>query len=368
MFALLHGICRPGCVDSSRNGTLTPALSQEERENLVLGEPVRMGHKIALVEIAPGQPVIKYGQIIGFASRPIAPGQWVHTHNVDAGAFARDYAKSTAVPPAPQPLAGYTFQGFRRADGRVGTRNYVAVISNVNCSASVSKYIARRFDAAALHEFPNVDGVVAFTYGGGCGIPYGGEYHQILTRVLGGMARHPNIGGYVLVGLGCETNTIGHLIDEQRLVQIDGDFATAGGSTPRQNRGLGSSRGPAVLVMQDLGGTAKTVEAGVKLVAELLPRVNALRRETVPASEIFLGTNCGGSDGNSGITANPALGVASDHDRRLRRHDDPGRDDRNLRGRATSDLPRQNAGRRRQVDRTHQMVGMVQRRVRRDLR
>jgi altronate hydrolase len=294
------------------NGTLTPALSQGEREHLVLGEPVRMGHKIALVEIAPGQPVIKYGQIIGFASQPIAPGQWVHTHNVDAGAFARDYAKSTAIPPDPQPLAGYTFQGFRRADGRVGTRNYVAVISNVNCSASVSKYIARRFDAAALREFPNVDGVVAFTYGGGCGIPYGGEYHQILTRVLGGMARHPNIGGYVLVGLGCETNTIGHLIDEQRLVQIDGDFVTAGGSTPRQSRGLGASRGPAVLVMQDLGGTAKTVEAGVKLVAELLPRVNALRRETVPASEIILGTNCGGSDGNSGITANPALGVASD--------------------------------------------------------
>ena len=154
--------------------------------------------------------------------------------------------------------------------------------------------------------------MVAFTYGGGCGIPYGGEYHQILTRVLGGMARHPNIGGYVLVGLGCETNTIGHLIDEQKLVQIDGDFATAVHSTPRQSRGLGASRGPAVLVMQDLGGTAKTVEAGVKLVAELLPRVNALRRETVPASEIILGTNCGGSDGNSGITANPALGVASD--------------------------------------------------------
>ena len=209
----------------------------------------------------------------------------------------------------------------------------MAVISSVNCSASVSKYIARRFDAALLREFPNVDGVVAFTYGSGCGIPYGGDYHQILTRVLGGHGRHPNIGGYVLVGLGCETNTIGHLIDEQRLVQIDstkiaGGKPPSGGAAKRPHPHPGPLPGgegeesfaaaqaevrrPAVLVMQDLGGTAKTVEAGVKLVAELLPRVNALRRETVPASEIILGTNCGGSDGNSGITANPALGVASD--------------------------------------------------------
>jgi altronate hydrolase len=311
-----------GTIVKPGSGALTPALSQGER-GIVLAEPVRMGHKIALVEIAAGKPIIKYGQIIGFASRPIAPGQWVHTHNIDAGAFTREYAKSTAVPPDPQPLTGFTFQGYRRADGRVGTRNYVAVISSVNCSASVSKYIARRFDAAALREFPNIDGVVAFTYGGGCGLPYGGEYHQILTRVLGGMARHPNIGGYVLVGLGCETNTIGHLIDEQRLVQIDG-AKIAGGKLPsgdaaRELRphpgplpdGEGVRR-PPVLVMQDLGGTAKTVEAGVKLVAELLPRVNALSRQAVPASEIILGTNCGGSDGNSGITANPALGVASD--------------------------------------------------------
>ena len=226
----------------------------------------------------------------------------MHSHNVEPGEFARDCPKSTAVPPEPTPITGRTFQGYRRGDGRAGTRNYVAVISSVNCSATVSKYIARRFDAAALREFPNVDGVVAFTYGAGCGIPFDGEYHQILTRVLGGMARHPNIGGYVLVGLGCETNTIGHLIDDQKLMQI--------GGTARL--GCIAANRPPVLVMQDLGGTAKTVEAGVRVVGELLPRVNSLRRETVPASEIILGTNCGGSDGNSGITANPALGVASD--------------------------------------------------------
>ncbi len=299
------------------SGTLTPALSQGEREKITLAEPMRQGHKIAIAEIPAGKPVVKYGQIIGFASQKISPGQWVHTHNVDAGAFERDYAKSTNVPPQPQPLAGYTFQGYHRADGRVGTRNYLAVISSVNCSASVSKHIARRFDAAALRDFPNVDGVVAFTFGGGCGIPFGDEYHQILTRVLGGMARHPNIGGYVLIGLGCESNAIGHLIEGQKLIQIGGQQAASGlaqiqhphpGPLPEGER----VRRPPVLVMQDLGGTAKTIEAGVKLVAEMLPRVNALRRETVPASEIVLGTNCGGSDGNSGITANPALGVASD--------------------------------------------------------
>ncbi len=291
-----------GTVLKSMGGVLAPGLSHWEREQMSLVEPVRQGHKIAIAEIEVGQPIVKYGQTIGFASQKILPGQWVHSHNVDAAAFDREYAKSTAVPPEPEPLTDYTFQGYRRADGRAGTRNYIALISSVNCSASVCKFIARRFDAAALRDYPNVDGVVAFTFGAGCGIPFAGEYHQILTRVLGGMARHPNIGGYVLIGLGCESNAIGHLIDDQKLIQIGGLQNGSGSTTNR----------PPVLVMQDLGGTAKTVEAGVKLVAELLPRVNAQKRETVPASNIILGTNCGGSDGNSGITANPALGVASD--------------------------------------------------------
>src|SRR5690349_2514807 len=130
-----------------------------------LREAVRMGHKIALANVMFGQPVTKYGQIIGFASQPIEPGAWVHTHNLHVEEFVRDYAKSSAVPPEPTPLTGYTFQGYRRTDGRVGTRNYIAVISSVNCSATVCKLIARRFDAAALRDFPNVDGVVAFTHG-----------------------------------------------------------------------------------------------------------------------------------------------------------------------------------------------------------
>ncbi len=267
-------------------------------QGLKLAEPVRLGHKIAIAQIAAGQPVVKYGQTIGFATEPIAPGAWVHTHNLSAGQFARDYAASSEVPPDPPPLAGRTFQGYRRPNGAAGTRNYIAVISTVNCSASVSKYVAARFAGDALKAYPNVDGVVAFTHGGGCGMQFGGEGHHTLNRVLGGMARHPNIGGYVLIGLGCETAALGYLLDDQKLVQIGGSGAAA--------------KRPPVLSMQDAGGTTKTIEAACRLVEEMLPRANDVRREPIALSELILGTNCGGSDGNSGITANPALGVASD--------------------------------------------------------
>ena len=269
-----------------------------------------MGHKIALTPIAVGEPALKFGQIIGFASAPIRPGEWIHTHNLSAGEFTRECPRATDVPPDPPPLEGQTFLGYRRADGRAGTRNYLAIISSVNCSASVSRYIARRFDAAALRDFPNIDGVVAFTHGGGCGIQFDGLQHQIYNRVLGGMAKHPNIGGYVLIGLGCETATIGHLISEQRLVQIGGANASSLTSDLRPPTSIAVR--PPVLSIQDQGGTQRTIDEGVRLVAQMLPQVNAIRREPIPASEIVLGTNCGGSDGNSGVTANPALGIASD--------------------------------------------------------
>jgi altronate hydrolase len=263
-----------------------------------LREPVRLGHKIALRPVAAGQQVVKYGQIIGFATEDIAPGTWIHSHNLTAGSFERDYAASTEVPPDPQPLPGLTFQGYRRPDRKPGTRNYIAVISTVNCSATVSKAVAARFGREALARYPNVDGVVAFTHGGGCGMQFGGQGHATLNRVLGGIARHPNIGGYVLIGLGCETATLGYLLDDQKLVQIGG-------------AGMPAKR-PPVLSMQDVGGTPKTIEAACKLVEQILPQANEVRREAFPLSELILGTNCGGSDGNSGITANPALGVASD--------------------------------------------------------
>ncbi len=261
-----------------------------------LSQAVGLGHKLAVAPLAEGEPVYKYGQIIGFATRAIAAGQWVHTMNLAAGEFSRDYAYASQVPADPTPLTGRTFQGYRRADGRVGTRNYVAIISSVNCSASVAKYIAARFDKRALCDFPQVDGILPITHKTGCGMQFGGEDHAQLNRVLAGFARHPNVGAYLLVGLGCETGQIAHLVADQGLVQIGG----------------GTSRPPVVLNLQDQGGTERTVEAGLARLAELLPVANDVRRETVPASELVLGLECGGSDGNSGVTANPALGAAAD--------------------------------------------------------
>ena len=264
-----------------------------------LSEPVRLGHKIALETIPAGEKVVKYGQIIGFTTEAVAQGAWIHSHNLTAGSFQRDYAAASEVPPQPAPLSGHTFAGYKRTDRKPGTRNYIAVISTVNCSASVSKFVAARFGADGLKDFPNVDGVVAFTHGGGCGMQFGGEGHATLNRVMGGIARHPNIGGYVLLGLGCETASLGYLLNDQKLVQIGGTKSSPAGRPP-------------VLSMQDTGGTTKTIEAACQLVAQMLPQANDVRREPIPLSELVLGTNCGGSDGNSGITANPALGVASD--------------------------------------------------------
>jgi altronate hydrolase len=263
-----------------------------------LTEKVRPGHKVALEGIGKGEAIIKYGQIIGFALSDIAAGGWVHSHNVGLTDFARDYAPATAIPPAPEPLEGHTFQGYRRLDGRAGTRNYVAVISTVNCSATTAKYIADKFDSSQLSEFPNIDGIVSFTHHGGCAMSWRGETHEMLNRVMGGIARHPNIGAYLLVGLGCEQAAMGYLVESQGLVQIDGfeNKATL----------------PPVFSMQDMGGTQKTIDAAVAKLSEILPQANDVTRETIPASEIILATECGGSDGNSGITANPALGIAAD--------------------------------------------------------
>jgi altronate hydrolase len=262
---------------------------------VTLAGRVRMGHKIAMLPLAEGDRVVRYGQTIGFATCKIEPGDWVHVHNLSAGTFGRDYAFCSEVPPEPPPLVGRTFQGYRRADGRAGTRNYLAVISSVNCSASVSRYVAQRFDRQALAAYPNVDGILSLVHKGGCGLQFGGADHQQLTRVLAGFARHPNVGGYLLIGLGCETATLAYLVDQGGLVQL------GGGRKP-----------PPVLSMQECGGTQKTIEAAVRQVVAMLPQVNDVRRESIPASEIVLGLECGGSDGNSGVTANPALGVACD--------------------------------------------------------
>jgi altronate hydrolase len=263
-----------------------------------LAEAVPLGHKIAIKAIAKDEPVRKYGQIIGFASEAIEAGGWVHSHNLSIGEFVRDYAPASETPPPLDPIADRTFMGYRRANGKAGTRNYIAIISTVNCSASVSKYVAERFDKSLLKDYPNIDGVIALRHDNGCAMQFGGLQHTLLNRVMGGMAKHPNVGGYLLCNLGCETGTLGSLLEQEHLVQIDGTN--------------GQQTGPPIFTMQEHGGTSKTVEAAVAKVAEMLPAVNDIQREPIPAGEIVLATECGGSDGNSGITANPGVGVASD--------------------------------------------------------
>jgi altronate hydrolase len=261
-----------------------------------LPRSIGLGHKLALREIAAGAEVLKYGQVIGFAGRTIAPGEWVHVHNVRADAFERDYAFCRDCPAPPAPAAPRYFDGYDRGDGRYGTRNYIAIISTVNCSAHTSKYIAAELrERDLLRAFPNVDGVIPIVHKQGCAMQYDGPDHRQLDRTLAGFAKHPNVAAYILVGLGCETGQAVHLVEKEKLIQLNG-----------------IKKGPVVLSIQECGGIAKTVAAGVKAIAEMLPRVDDVRRTRLSASHLVLGTNCGGSDGNSGVTANPALGVASD--------------------------------------------------------
>ncbi|MDX1970454.1 MAG: altronate dehydratase family protein [Planctomycetaceae bacterium] len=262
-------------------------------------EAIDMGHKVAIRPIESGGKIRKFGQTIGYARTAIPVGSWVHTHNVDAGELSLDYAFCSEIPDPPTPITGRTFQGYRRADGRAATRNYIGIISTVNCSATTSKYVAQNFDRAILEQFPNVDGVIPLVHKGGCAMQYGGEDHQQLVRTLAGFARHPNIAAYVVIGLGCETSQASFLMENGGLVQLGGVEA------PESLR-------PLVMNIQDQGGVAKTVARMTGALKEMLPEVNKARREPIPVSEIILGVECGGSDGNSGVTANPALGYCSD--------------------------------------------------------
>ncbi len=274
---------------------------------ITVATPVKMGHKFAVVPIKEGDPVLKFGQVIGFAARFIDVGEHVHVHNVKVERFERDYAFGADLPvPLPPPAVWETFMGYDRgpdrpAHQRYGTRNTIAIISTVNCSASTSKYIAERLRAMnVLKDFPNIDGVVPIVHKQGCGHQYEGPDHKQLERTLAGFARHPNIGAYILIGLGCEIVQAAHLIESEKL----GTVELGGVRNAKQP--------PVVLTIQECGGIGKTTDAGVKAVIAMLPRVNDICRVQLPAKHLILGTNCGGSDGNSGVTANPALGVASD--------------------------------------------------------
>ncbi len=252
------------------------------------------GHKVAVRPHALGEPVRRYGQIIGFATAPIVPGEHVHVHNLGMGDFAKDYAFGADVRNIEMETVPASFQGLRRPDGRVATRNYIGILTSVNCSAHVAGLVADAFrrnpftGSDPLAEFPNVDGVVALTHKTGCGMTEG-EPLRLLRRTLAGYARHVNFSHVVVLGLGCEVNQIGGLLEEQRLA--------------------GRVRN---MDIQSMGGTRRTVEASIAFVREVLAEANAIRRETVSAAELCVALQCGGSDGYSGVSANPALGAASD--------------------------------------------------------
>jgi altronate hydrolase len=259
-------------------------------------QDIRPGHKIARRARRTGEEVRRYGQVIGFATADIAVGDHVHTQNLAVGDLHREYEIGTDVHPVDFYAADKMryFDGYKREDGRVGTRNYVAIISGVNCSASVSQFVKDKFRDVSK-DYPNIDGVLAVTHKSGCGTELFGEDHMALQRVLAGYAKHPNVAAYILIGLGCEVNQAAVMVDKQRMA-VPGH----------------PERKPMVINIQEAGGIKKTVEKAAAEVAKLLPMANAAKRSKQPISEITLATNCGGSDSNSGITANPALGWAVD--------------------------------------------------------
>ncbi|SAL80409.1 UxaA family hydrolase [Caballeronia telluris] len=264
-------------------------------ENIAVSGLIPPGHKVATRAIAQDQPVKRYGQIIGFASRAIEPGEHVHIHNLAMGEFDRDYAFCADARPTPRADTPATFDGIVRADGRIATRNYIGILTSVNCSATVARAIADHFrrdtHPESLAAYPNVDGVVALTHGVGCAVDPEGEGLALLQRTLGGYAVHPNFAGVLVIGLGCETNQIARMLETQ---------------------GLTEAPSLRTFNIQETGGTAKTIAHGIEIVEGMLAAANRVERQPVPASHLVVGLQCGGSDGYSGISGNPALGAAVD--------------------------------------------------------
>lgn len=258
-------------------GTVTP-------DGVRIPTDIASGHKVARRALAKGQPVHRYNQVIGFASEDISPAEHVHVHNLAVGELKLDYAFCRDAKPTSYAAASRTFMGIRRADGRVATRNFVGVISSVNCSATAARMIADHY-RGRLGDYPNVDGVIALTHKSGCGLdaPLAGV--KTFKRALAGFVRHPNFAHIVVVGLGCEITNLGDILDGE-----PGDS----------------------LSIQALGGTHRLVAEAIRLIDAVLPRVNAVRREPVPLSELKLAMQCGGSSGISGISCNPALGHSVD--------------------------------------------------------
>jgi altronate hydrolase len=261
------------------------------QEKITCLDAIAHGHKVATAGIEKGQAVNKYGQIIGFASQDIEPGQHVHTHNVELRDFDRDYEMGAAAKEIEADSETATFSGIIRPDGRIATRNYLGIISTVNCSASVSRLIADSFRQDTLAKFSNVDGIVPICHGMGCAGSSTDEGFEILLDTLAGHIRHPNFAGVLVIGLGCEVMQIETLL-ERRNLQPDSFLQT--------------------MTIQDIGGTSKTIQEGIDRILAMLPEANRVERQPLPAAEIILGLECGGSDAYSGITANPGLGAAVD--------------------------------------------------------
>jgi altronate hydrolase len=257
-------------------------------KHILVRSAIPVGHKVALAAIQPRENILRYGQVIGRAGRQIEPGDHVHTHNVlfEELLFGYEFPEQEVVLP-PARVPGPTFMGYLRADGRAGTRNYIAVAAASNCAAHVVDLIAESYRGQALP--PGVDGVVAFPHEHGCGLAFGPDMDQ-LRRTLSGVIHHPNVWGAVVVGLGCEVNQVENYLDPH---------------SPSGVRVQG-------LTLQESGGTQATVEAARRLVDSMIEQAACQRRVELPASRIVLGLNCGGSDSFSGITANPALGRCSD--------------------------------------------------------
>ncbi len=257
-----------------------------------LTSAVTRGHKIASKPIAAGANVLRYGQIIGQARSNIAVGDHVHVQNLGMGAHQQDYGFASQNDPLPSIGSNRTFQGYHRADGKVGTRNYVGILTSVNCAGSVARFIAEAAEKAGLLDaYPNVDGIVPIVHGTGCGMSGTGEGYDTLFRTLAGYAQHPNFGGILLIGLGCEVMQVADLVGG-RPIRADGILR--------------------YMTIQHEGGTRKTIEKGLTELQGIAELANQASRAPAPVSEITVGMQCGGSDGYSGITANPALGCASD--------------------------------------------------------
>ncbi|MGB3244347.1 MAG: altronate dehydratase family protein [Sulfitobacter sp.] len=251
------------------------------------------GHKIAVRPIQQGAPILKFDTVIGYAAEDIAAGDWLHSHNIKFDAvdkdyaYARDYVATELLPVA----ARAQFMGIRRDNGRIGTRNYIGLFVTVNCSATVARKIANYFDEGRMEAWENVDGVIPFIHESGCGMEMTGEPMDLLRRTLSGYIRHPNLAGAVVLSLGCERNNLAQFFEEE---------------------GLAEGKMLRTITMQHVGGTANAIAEGKAAVRDMLDQANSVRREPCSAEHITIGMQCGGSDGLSGLSANPGLGAAAD--------------------------------------------------------